>query len=181
MTSIFLAREVRSHVWAVDLWKSPQENMSRVWEAGLVEATEETGVVFPIHAEAHALPFQVDFFDLVLSVDSYHYWGFERGYLDYVLRFLKPGGHIAIVVPGDGREPNTGTFRSALQWQTLWAQTPGVELVLAEMLPGGWELWWRCLEAEEAWGAERLVGDKEELLQNRDLGFSIVVARKERS
>ena len=56
-SSIFLHREFGAQVWATDLWFSADDNLQRIRGAGAGES------VFPIHAEAHALPFAADFFD----------------------------------------------------------------------------------------------------------------------
>ena len=40
------------------------------------------GRVYPIHADAHALPYAEGFFDAIVSVDAYHYFGLEDGFLD---------------------------------------------------------------------------------------------------
>jgi cyclopropane fatty-acyl-phospholipid synthase-like methyltransferase len=64
MSSVFLRREFGVQVWAADLWFSPSENLQRIREAGVEDG------VFPIHAEARALPFAADFFDAIVSIDS---------------------------------------------------------------------------------------------------------------
>jgi SAM-dependent methyltransferase len=57
ITSVFLAKEFGVTVFANDLWISATENLKRFEEAGVAE------LVFPIHAEAHALPYAEGFFD----------------------------------------------------------------------------------------------------------------------
>jgi len=69
MSSIFLAREFDVQVWAADLWVQPTDNLDRIREADLED------VVFPIRAEAHDLPFADGYFDAVVSIDAYHYFG----------------------------------------------------------------------------------------------------------
>jgi cyclopropane fatty-acyl-phospholipid synthase-like methyltransferase len=61
---LFLRREFGVEVWAVDLWFSPSENLRRIRDAGV------DGHVFPIRASARSLPFAVEFFDAIVSVDS---------------------------------------------------------------------------------------------------------------
>ena len=68
-SSIFLHREFGVQVWAADLWFSPAENLERIRDAGA-----EAGV-FPIRADARALPFATEFFDAVVSIDSFVYYG----------------------------------------------------------------------------------------------------------
>lgn len=94
MSSIFLAREYGVEVWANDLWISATDNRKRIEAQGLGDH------VFPIHAEANALPYAEDFFDAIVSVDAYHYFGLAEGYLDRFSRFVQPGGRIGVAVPG---------------------------------------------------------------------------------
>src|SRR5580692_2132243 len=68
-SSIFLHRELGVEVWATDLWFSASENLQRIQDAGSAEG------VFPIHADARSLPFAPDFFDAVVSIDSFCYYG----------------------------------------------------------------------------------------------------------
>src|SRR5579862_1604828 len=65
ISSIFLAREFGVQVWATDLWIGATDNWQRI------QQSEEANRVFPIHAEAHALPFAEGFFDAAVSLDSY--------------------------------------------------------------------------------------------------------------
>src|SRR5215210_2761229 len=104
VSSIFLAKEFGAQVWATDLWINASENWERVCSAG------GENYVYPIHAEAHELPFAEGFFDAMVSMDAYHYFGTDDLYTSYFSRFVKPGGEIGIVVPGvreefDGKLP----------------------------------------------------------------------------
>ena len=65
ISSIFLAKEFDLQVWASDLWVPASNNWERVSEAGLEDR------VFPIHAEAHSLPFPNELFDAIVSMDAY--------------------------------------------------------------------------------------------------------------
>ncbi len=94
LSSIFLAKEYSVQVWANDLWIDSTGNWKRICEAGVEDR------VFPIHAEAHTLPYAEEFFDAIVSIDSYHYYGTDDLYLKYFVRFLKPRGQIGIAVPG---------------------------------------------------------------------------------
>jgi cyclopropane fatty-acyl-phospholipid synthase-like methyltransferase len=64
LSAIFLRREFGVQVWATDLWFSPSENLLRVLDAGVDS-------VYPIHADARSLPFATDFFDAIVSIDSF--------------------------------------------------------------------------------------------------------------
>ncbi len=95
ITSIFLAKEFGVTVFATDLWISATDNYRRIKAHGLEDS------VIPIHAEAHELPYAEEYFDAVISVDSYHYFGRDDEYMDkYLAPLVKKGGLIAVVIPG---------------------------------------------------------------------------------
>lgn len=191
MSSIFLAREFGVQVWAADLWIDPSANRARIEESGVADR------VFPIEAEAHALPFAHGYFDALVSIDSYHYYGTDVRYLSYAAQFVRPEGTIGIVVPGNSIDPDDlpaelvatapfgadySTFRSAEWWSRHWSRTTGVVVTHADMLPGGWELWHRHALANEAWDGIPVAeaGDGPLLLSEhgRHLGFARVTARR---
>lgn len=196
MTSIFLAREFGVTVWAVDLWISPDTNWRRVVEAGLESR------VFPIRSEAHALPFAAGFFDAVVSVDAYQYFGTDDLYLGYLSGFVRTGGTLGIVVPGlmapidparvpehlttpqsNGKvfwEDECRSFKSAPWWEQHWKASDRVEAVHADTLPDGWILWRDFEQALEVSGKNVFPSDAEALERDcgRYLGFVRAVARR---
>lgn len=161
-TSIFLAREFGVEVWATDLWIDPEDNRARIAEAGLGEA------VHALRAEAHGLPFEPSFFDTIISIDAWHYFGTDVRYLAYLIDFLRPDGALGVVVPANAVDPDDPgsspppaalaaelgadwyTFRSVEWWRRHWSRAPGVAIDLAEMAPHGREDWLRHVEASEA-------------------------------
>src|SRR5690348_15088301 len=84
LSSIFLRREFGVQVWAVDLWFSATENLRRIREAGVEDG------VFPMRADARSLPFAAEFFDAIVSIDSFFYYGTDDFYLNEIARFVKP-------------------------------------------------------------------------------------------
>jgi SAM-dependent methyltransferase len=188
LSSIFLAREFDVQVWALDLWIDATENWNRIREAG------EDHRVFPIHGEAHALPFAEGFFDAAVSVDAYHYFGTDDLYLaEYLAVLVRPGGEVGVVVPGlvaeiDGElpehlasywRPDFWTFHSPTWWRRNWDRSRAVDVECADLVPDGsrdW-LWW-----DEACGAagfrhEEEVADMLRRDAGRNLGFTRLVAR----
>src|SRR5258707_14974399 len=89
-SSIFLHREFGVEVWATDLWFSVSENIQRIRDAGAGDG------VFPVHADARSLPFAEEFFDAIVCIDSFCYYGTDDLYLNYLAGFVKPGGQIGV-------------------------------------------------------------------------------------
>ena len=149
LSSIFLHREFGVHVWATDLWFSTAENLQRIRDAGVTDG------VFPMHADARALPFATEFFDAVVSIDSFVYYGTDDLYLGYLARFLKPGGALGIAGAGlmqeieDGVpdhlqewwEPSLWCLHSAPWWRRHWERTGIMAVELADTMPEGWHAW----------------------------------------
>jgi cyclopropane fatty-acyl-phospholipid synthase-like methyltransferase len=150
MSSIFLRREFGVQVWATDLWFNASENLQRVRDAGVEDG------VFPIHADARSLPFAAEFFDAIVSIDSFIYYGTDDHYLNYLARLMKPGGQIGIAqvgltqemsdpVPEHLREwwsqEQLWSFHSADWWRRHWGRTRIVDVDVADMLPDGWRYW----------------------------------------
>src|SRR6266508_2534722 len=112
-SSIFLRREFGVQVWATDLWFSASENIQRIRDAGVEDG------VFPIHADARSLPFAADFFDAIVSIDSFFYYGTDDLYLSYLARFVKPGGPVGIAGAGLVQEIDGPVPEHLRAW---WAQ-----------------------------------------------------------
>ena len=149
MSSIFLHREFGVQVWATDLWFSPSENHRRIQDAGVGNG------VFPIRADARSLPFASEFFDVVLSLDSFLYYGTDDLYLSSLARFLKPGGILGIAGAGlvrelDGVVPehlqawwtsDLWSLHTAGWWRRHWEKTGILDIATADTLPDGWRFW----------------------------------------
>ena len=112
LSSIFLANETSADtVWALDLWVSATDNYKRICENRLENK------IIPIHGDALAMPFAHEYFDAVVSVDTYHYFGCEENvFAEKILPFIKKGGYTLIVVPGLKEEP-TGDMKTLMdEW-----------------------------------------------------------------
>lgn len=94
LTSIFLAREFGAEVYAVDLWTSPTDNLNRFKSMGLENK------IIPLRFDASEMPFANKYFDAVISVDSYHYFGNNNSYFEkHIAPILKENGIVAISFP----------------------------------------------------------------------------------
>jgi SAM-dependent methyltransferase len=148
-SSIFLRREFGVQVWATDLWFSVSEKLQRIRDAGVEDG------VFPIHADARSLPFATEFFDAIVSIDSFCYYGTDDLYLNYLARFVKPGGQIGTAGAGLVREiegslpehlrqwwtQDLWGFHSPSWWRRHWERTGIMEIDVADTMPDGWERW----------------------------------------
>jgi cyclopropane fatty-acyl-phospholipid synthase-like methyltransferase len=147
-SSIFLRREFDVQVWAADLWFDPSENMRRIRDAGVDDG------VFPLRADARSLPFASEFFDAIVSIDSFFYYGTDDLYLNYLARFVVPGGSIGIAGAGLTRDMDAlpehlrdwwtqdlWCLHSADWWKRHWERTGIVEVSAADTMSDGWRRW----------------------------------------
>ena len=177
ISSIFLAKEFDVQVWATDLWIGAGENWDRITQAGLQDQ------VYPIHAEAHELPFAASFFDAIVSVDAYHYFGTDDLYMDYFARFARPGAQVGIMVPGlveefVGDPPEYlrslwrgefYSFHSPAWWREHWRRSGRVEILVADLIQDGWKDWLLWV------GNEHEDGKALEVDRGRNLGFTRLI------
>ncbi|GAA4708897.1 cyclopropane-fatty-acyl-phospholipid synthase family protein [Pseudonocardia yuanmonensis] len=183
-SSIFLHQEFGVQVWATDLWFSVDERARRICDAGVADA------VFPIHADARALPFAAGFFDAVVSIDSFVYYGTDDLYLSYLARFVRPGAAIGIAGAGltreiDGAtpehlqawwEPSMSCLHSPELWRRHWERSGVATVELADAMPDGWRCWLDWQQAVAPGNTveiEALTADR-----GRHLGYVRAVARR---
>jgi cyclopropane fatty-acyl-phospholipid synthase-like methyltransferase len=152
-SSIFLRREFGVQVWAADLWFSAGENQQRIQDASVEDG------VFPFHADARSLPFAPDFFDAIVCVDSFYYFGTDDLYLNYLALFVKSGAMIGIagvglmqeiegsfpIIFASGGPRISWCLHSAAWWRRHWERTGIMDIELADTMTDGWQLWldWR--------------------------------------
>ena len=196
ITSVFLAREYGVTVFAGDLWIRATDNLRRFEEAGVADK------VFPLHAEAHALPYAEAFFDAAVAIDSYHYFGASESYFpDVFSKLVKPKGQFGIVVPGLGREfdkgypetlaelwfPELFTFHSKNWWRVLWEKTGLCEIVACYDMADPKALWrpwadWAKENFAKEFGDAGGGGDFDarflEADTNDDIALIVLAARK---
>jgi SAM-dependent methyltransferase len=183
-SSIFLHREFGVQVWATDLWFSASENIQRIRGAGVEDG------VFPIHADARSLPFAAEFFDAIVCIDAYLYFGTDDLYLNYLTQFVKVGGQVgiagaALVQELEGSVPehlrawwtqDCWAFHSAAWWRRHWERTGIVDVEVADTLPDGWQLWldWlRAVAPDNATEIRALEADA-----GRHLGYVRLIGRR---
>lgn len=189
LSSVFLAREFGVRVWANDLWISPTENWKRIREAGLQDQ------IIPMEAEARALPYAHGFFDAIVCIDSYFYYGTDDLYLKYFQQFVKGGGQIGLAAPGLMREFEAGVpehlepfwsqdcwgWHTPEWWRHLWDRTGLVEIETVEVMPDGWRHWLQFYNARRLCGPRAMSPSDIQALeadQGRYVGFIKMVAHR---
>ena len=187
LTSVFLAKEYGFKVYATDLWSDPCENARFFEMMGLCEEQ-----IVPIKADATDLPFEKDFFDAVVSTDSYNYFGRDTHYLDdKLLPFIKSGGYIYITVPGMKKDCHDNLPQELLlswtpeqldyihdidYWTTIVSACRNAEVVSIKEMESNEECWndWLMQENEYA------VGDRKAMYAGggKYLNFIAIVLQK---
>lgn len=187
LTSVFLAKEYGFTVYAADLWSDPEENRRFFDEMGLPREQ-----IIPVKADAVNLPFEKEFFDAVVTTDSYNYFGRDETYLDAkLLPFVKKGGYIYIAIPGmkknchDNLPPELllswtpeqlDYMRDTAYWTKTVRACAGAEVICVEEMESNEEVWADWLKQEN----EYAVGDRKSMEAGggKYLNFIKIVLRK---
>lgn len=191
-TSVFLAREYGAQVVSADWWVEAQEAAAVFAAAGVADR------VTAVRAEAHALPFDVESFDAIVSIDAFEYFGTADGYLPYLVRFLRPGGLVGVATPAMTREVRevgaipdhikrlvgweAVAWHTAEWWRFHWEITELVSVTSARLQEHGWHDWlaWAraCAEHQPDNRAHQSVIDMLVADGGEFLTFAMVTARK---
>ena len=189
LTSVFLAKEYGFTVYAADLWSDPAENRAFFDAMGL-----DRRQIIPVKADATDLPFEKNFFDAVVSTDSYNYFGRDGRYLDdKLLPFVKPGGLVYIAIPGMKRDCHDHLPEELLlswtpeqldymhdvdYWRDIVSQCRGAEVLSMREMESNDEVWadWLAQDNEYA------VGDRKSMEAGggKYLNFIAIVLRKKK-
>ena len=196
LSSVFLVKEFGVRVWANDLWVKPEVIWASARQAGVEDS------ICPIRAEARQLPYAAGFFDAIVCVDSYAYYGTDDLYLPYFARFVKPGGQIGVLVAGLARdfkgavpehliEPQASgsvfwdpvectCFHTTAWWREHFDRSNVVDVEVARDLDEGCRLWARWERARAGGGFTGFPSDLEALERDdgRFLAFPLIVARR---
>lgn len=187
LTSVFLAKEYGFTVYAADLWSDPDENRKFFDSMGV-----DRGKIIPVKADATDLPFEKDFFDAIVTTDSYNYFGRDENYLDdKLLPFVKSGGYIYISIPGMKKDCHDNLpkelllswtpeqleyMRDTKYWRAVTGKCRGAELITVEEMESNDEVWadWLAQDNEYA------IGDRKSMNAGagKYLNFIKIVLRK---
>ena len=167
LTSAFLAKEYGFTVYAADLWSEPESHYPLFESFGL--SREQC---IPVKADANDLPFEREFFDSVVCVDSYNYFGRDPAYLDEkLLPFVKSGGMIYAAVTGMKKDCHDNIpevllrswnaeqldyIHDAQWWRSMVSQSRDCEVVSVHEMQSNAEVWADWLRQDN----EYAVGDR---------------------
>ena len=187
LTSLFLQKEYGFTVYAADLWSDPEENKKFFDLMGVPE-----GKIIPVKADATDLPFEKEFFDAIVSTDSYNYFGRDEEYLDKkLLPFLKKGGYVYIAIPGMKKDCHDNLPKELLlswtpeqldymhdveYWKNIVGKSRDAEVVSVEEMESNDEVWADWLKQEN----EYAVGDRKSMEAGggKYLNFISIVLKK---
>ena len=111
ITSMFLAKEAKVNVFATDLWISATQNAENFKKWGVENQ------IIPIHADANDLPYAHEYFDAIVSIDAYHYFGAKKGvFQEKVLPYLRKDGVFMVAMPGVKEELSGNAADTLLEW-----------------------------------------------------------------
>lgn len=187
LTSAFLVKEYSFTVYAADLWSAPAENRAFFDAMGI-----DRSRIIPVKADAAALPFEMEFFDAVVSTDSYNYFGRDPQSLgEKLLPFVKHGGYLSVAVPGMKKDCHDHLPPELLlswtpeqldylhdvdYWTGIVSRCRGAEVLAVQEMERNEEVWadWLAQENEYA------VGDRKSMEAGggKYLNFIAIVLRK---
>ena len=187
LTSVFLAKEYGFTVYAADLWRDPAENRKFFDSMGV-----SPDKLIPVKADATDLPFEKDFFDAIVSTDSYNYFGRDESFLDKkLLPFVKSSGYIYIAIPGMKKDchdklppelllswtPKQLEYMHDVKyWTDMVSKCAGAEVISVNEMESNDEVWADWLKQDN----EYAVGDRKSMEAGggKYLNFISIVLRK---
>lgn len=187
LTSVFLAKEYGFTVYAADLWSDPAENRKFFDSMGV-----SPDKLIPVKADATDLPFEKDFFDAIVSTDSYNYFGRDESFLDKkLLPFVKSSGYIYIAIPGMKKDchdklppelllswtPKQLEYMHDVKyWTDMVSKCAGAEVISVNEMESNDEVWTDWLKQDN----EYAVGDRKSMEAGggKYLNFISIVLRK---
>ena len=130
-------------------------------------------------------------------IDSFFYYGTDDLYLNYLARFVKPGGPVGIAGAGlmqeiDGPVPEhlrewwaqdlPWCLHSAAWWRRHWERTGILDVEVADTLPDGWRFWldWQQAGRPGQRGGDRGAGGRSAAVTSATSGPSAAAGRTAR-
>ncbi len=189
LTSIFLAKEFGATVYATDLWIAATDNYTRFKAAGL------DNLIIPIHADAIDMPFADEYFDAIISIDAYAYFGTEASFMDTKLApVVKQGAPIALAFAGFKEEIHDNLpseilafwtkedveyFHSCKWWRNMLSESKQIQIQNIQEMACFEEAWQDWLDSSNEYAALAL-NDKQAMESGAQkyMNFISILARK---
>lgn len=150
-SSLFMTKEFGVEVWAIDLHANSDDNQAMLQRHAVADC------VFPLTIDARRLPFAQRFFDVIVSIDAYQYFGSDDFYAKYIARMLRPDGLIGLVGGGLRTEwrgtdcipphiqrwwvPDHWALHSGPWWADRLNRSGCYEIETVEDMQNGWRHW----------------------------------------
>ena len=175
LTSIYMAEKYKNaDIFAVDLWVEAKDNYIFFKENNIDNR------IIPLNCDAEKLPFAESYFDIIVSVDAYHYFGLEKDFFKYNIKpLLKENGEIYIAVPGlkddyekvpkelkyHISEEDFKYFKSINYWENLIKNDlKEIEVLEMKCFDEAWQSWLSCDNPYAAKDIELLKADNGKFL-----------------
>ena len=185
-SSVLMAKEFGVEVWAVDLHRDADLNHALVQRHGVADR------VFPLAIDARHLPFPSAFFDIVVSVDAYYYFGSDDFYAKHIAKLIKPDGYLGLVGGGLHEEwptldaipthlknwwiPDHWAIHSGPWWADHLRRSACYDIEASDVMPEGWRHW--LLWQKWAYPHNTKEIDALQTDAGRNLGYWRVVGRR---
>lgn len=111
LSSLAIAASCKGCVHAIDSWNTPEQNRERF------DGFSFGNRIVAVQADAPVLPYDKDFFDMLICLDSYNYFGRAEGMIDQVASYVKLGGKLFMGLSGIKHEVTEGDMKVfGLSW-----------------------------------------------------------------
>jgi cyclopropane fatty-acyl-phospholipid synthase-like methyltransferase len=187
LTAVYLANTYDCNVYALDKWVGADEALAAISECDPLRWP------VPLHGDARELPFPSNYFEAVISTDSFIYFGTDDLYVPYLAGFIKPGGRLCFTVPGFNREAESDallpahlrpfwadecwTWHTADWWRKHIERTGKFKVETAESMENSYHFWKEETEkGPQEWREKDLKAIEAD--QGEYMGFIKVVAER---
>lgn len=159
LSSMFLAKECGVTVYATDMWIKASDNYRLFCREGYGDK------IIPIHADAKNLPYADGYFDAIVCIDSFQYYGTRDNYFENVLlKLVKDGGQLGFGFAGFNKEQDkmpdflakywmddgSDSFHCLDWWTELFTQSGQTEITDTHYIEDGKKIWYEWAKIARA-------------------------------
>ena len=98
LSSLAIAAACEGRIHAIDSWNTPEQNRERF------DRFTFGNRIVAVQADAPVLPYDEGYFDTLICLDSYNYFGRAEGVIDQVASYVKKGGKLFMGISGIKRD-----------------------------------------------------------------------------